>query len=119
MCEQSAVPSSSDIILQGKSDELHSPSPLQEDSTRDDEEAKSDFWTVTGEFIYRHHVEPRVKLYMPKEEKFLFPMKYIDVNRTTYTSLDVLLENRLKITGTWMEKMNCQMRGQDSQDLFY
>ena len=45
-------------ILQGKSDELHSPTPLQDDSTRDDEEAKSDFWTITGEFIFRHHVEP-------------------------------------------------------------
>ena len=30
-----------------------------------------------------------------------------------------MLENRLKITGTWMEKKNCQMHGQDSQDLFY
>ena len=37
-------------ILQGKSDGLHSPTPLQEDSTRDDEEAKVDFWTITGEF---------------------------------------------------------------------
>ena len=41
--------------------------PLQEDSTRDYEEAKNDFWTITREFIYRHHVEPRVKLYVPKE----------------------------------------------------
>ena len=30
-------------ILRGKSDALHSPHALQEDSTRDDEEAKSDF----------------------------------------------------------------------------
>ena len=29
-------------ILQGESDELHSPTPFQEDSTRDDEEANSD-----------------------------------------------------------------------------
>ena len=55
-------------ILQGKSDELHAPAPLQDDSTRDDAEAKNDFWSITGDFIYRHHVEPRVKLYMPKEE---------------------------------------------------
>ena len=32
-----------------------------------------------GDFICRHHVEPRVKLYMPKEESFPFPMKFIDV----------------------------------------
>ena len=83
-------------ILQGKSDEIHSPTPLQQDSTRDDEEAKSDFWRIIGEFIYRHHVEPRVKLHMPKEETFPFPLKYIDVARTTYTSLDVLLEKNIE-----------------------
>ena len=65
---------------------------FKKDSTRDDEEAKSDFWTITGDCIYRHHVEPRVKLYTPREESLPFPMKYIDVTRTTYTSLDVWLE---------------------------
>ena len=43
--------------------------------------------------MYRHHVEPRVELYVPKEESFPIPLKFIDVTRTTYTSLDVLLEN--------------------------
>ena len=47
---------------------------------------------ITRDFICRHHVEPRVKLYMPKEESFFIPFKYIDVTRTTHTSLDVLLE---------------------------
>ena len=81
-------------VFRGKSDGLHSPTPLQDDSTRDDAEAKNDFWSITGpgDLIYRHHVEPRVKLYMPKEETFPFPLKYIDVTRTTHTSLDVLLE---------------------------
>ena len=69
---------------------------LQEDSTRGDEEAWSDFWTITGEFIYRHHVEPRAKLYIPKEESFPIPLKYIDVTRTTHTSLDVLLEKHIE-----------------------
>ena len=83
-------------ILQGKSDELHSPTPHQDDPTRGDEEAKSDFWTVTGEFIHRHHVEPRVKLYVPREESFHIPLNYIDVTRTTYTSLDVMLEKQIE-----------------------
>ena len=83
-------------ILQGKSDELHSPSHLQEDSTRDYEEAKNDFWTITGEFIYRHHVVPRVKLYVPQEESFPIPLKYTDVTRTTHTSLDVLMEKHVE-----------------------
>ena len=78
--------------LQGESDGLSSPTPLQDDSTQDDADATNGFWSITGDFIYRHHVEPRVRLYMPKEESFLIPLKYIDVTRTTCTSLDVLLE---------------------------
>ena len=54
-------------ILQGSSDD-------QEDSTRDDDEAKRDLWTITREFICRHHVVPRVKLYVPKEESFPVPL---------------------------------------------
>ena len=59
-------------ILQGRSDELHSPAPHQDDST-----------------------EPRVKVYMPTGESFPIPIKYIDLTRTTYTSLDVLLEKNI------------------------
>ena len=33
---------------------------------------------------------------MPREETFLVPMKYIDVTRTTYTSLDVMLEKQIE-----------------------
>ena len=76
--------------LQGESDGSSS-TPLR-DSSWYDEEAKSDFRTITGEFIYRHHVVPRVKLYVPKGEPFLIPLKYIDVTRNTDTALDVLLE---------------------------
>ena len=82
-------------VFRGESDELPSPTPLQHDSTRDDAEAKHDFWSVTREFIYRHHVVPRDKLYMPREESFPIPIKYIDVTRTTHTSLDVLLEKQI------------------------
>ena len=38
-------------ILQGNLDEWHTPSHLQEDSNRDDAEAKHDFRFFTGEFI--------------------------------------------------------------------
>ena len=55
-------------------------------------EAIHDFRSMSGNFIYRHHVEPRVKLYSPREESFPIPMKYIDVSRTTHTNLDVKQE---------------------------
>ena len=82
-------------ILKGKSHELLSPTQLQDDSTRDDVGAKNDFCSITGDFICRHHVEPRVKLYVPREESFPIPLKYIDVTRNTHTSLDVLLEKTI------------------------
>ena len=50
---------------------------------------------MSGNFIYRHHVEPRVKLYSPREESFPIPLKYIDGSRTTHTNLDVMQESRI------------------------
>ena len=58
-------------------------------------EAKKYFWSMSGSFIYCHHVEPRVKLYSPREESFPVPLKYIDVSRTTHTNLDVKQEKRI------------------------
>ena len=43
----------------------------------------------------RNHVEPRVKLYSPREESFPIPLKYIDVSRTTHRNLDVKQEKRI------------------------
>ena len=72
-----------------------------------------------AQFIYRHHVEPRVKLHVPKEESFLISAKHIDVTRTTNTPLDVMLEKISTIIGTLMEIENCQICGQVSQDSLY
>ena len=35
------------------------------DTTTEDGEARNDFWTIAGDYIYRRHVEPRVKLCVP------------------------------------------------------
>ena len=70
------------------------PSPPQ-DSLSGAGEAKNDFWSMSGNFMYRHHVEPRVKLYSPRAETFPIPLKYIDVSRTTHTNLDVMQESRI------------------------
>ena len=83
-------------ILRGESGGLSSPSPQQADSTQGGAEAKNDFWSITGDFIYRRHVEHRVNLHMPREESFPIPLKHIDVTRTTHTSLDVLSEKHVE-----------------------
>ena len=69
--------------------------PPPHDSFPDAGEAIHDFWSRSGSFIYRHHVEPRVKLYSPREESFPIPLKYIDVSRITHTNLDVKQEKRI------------------------
>ena len=66
--------------------------PPPQDSLPDAGEAINYFWSMSGNFTYRHHVEPRVKLYSPREESFSIPLKYIDVSRTTHTNLDVKQE---------------------------
>ena len=69
--------------------------PQPQDSLPDTGEALNDFWSMSRNFIYLHHVEPRVKLYSPREESFPIPLKYIDVSRTTHTNSDVKQEKRI------------------------
>ena len=74
------------VELQG---ELGESQPTE---TTDDAEVRADFWSIQGDFIYRHHNEPRVQLYVPKEETFPIPLKYTDVTESTRTDLDVIQE---------------------------
>ena len=61
---------------------------LNRQITPDDTEARADFWSIQGDLIYRHHNEPRVQLYVPKEETFPIPLEYIDVTRSAHADLD-------------------------------
>ena len=69
--------------------------PPPQDSLPDAGEAINDFWSMSGNFKNRHHVEPGVKLYSPSEESFTIPLKHIDASRTTRTNLDVMQESRI------------------------
>ena len=75
--------------------ELEGSLPQPQDSFPDAGEVINDFLSISGSFVYRHHVEPRVKLHSPREESFQIPLKYIDVTRTTHTNLDVKHEKRI------------------------
>ena len=93
--------------------------PQPHDSFPDAGEAMNDFWSMSGSFMYRHHVEPRVKHYSPREESFPIPLKYIDVSRTTHTNLDVKQEKRIDDIGMSMGHGTCQILGQDSHNLLF
>ena len=60
------------------------PTTYFQDSQPDADEARDDFWFISGDFTCRHHVEPRVKLYTLREESFPIPLKYVDVTRVSY-----------------------------------
>ena len=91
--------------------------PPPHDSFPDAGEAINDFWSMSGNFIYRHHVEPRVKLYSPREESFPIPLKYIDVSRTTHTNLDVKKSVASMIFGISMGQEIYLIIGQVSHNL--
>ena len=63
--------------------------------SKDDADARKEFRSIKGDFINRHLFEPRVQLYVPKEETLPIVQQYIDGTRATYTNLDVLQEKRI------------------------
>ena len=72
--------------------ELEEPQPT---ASKDDAEARRDFWSIQGDFIHRHHNEPRVQLNVPKKETLPSPLKHIDVTKSTHSDLDVLQEKKI------------------------
>ena len=87
------------------------------EETKDDAGIHKDFWSIQGDFIDRHHVEPRVQLYVPKEESFQIPLKYIDVMRQLTQIW--MAHNELTTIGMSTETEVCQIHGQVSRDLVY
>ena len=82
------------------------------DETKDDAEARNDFWSIEGDFIYR-----QVQLYVLKEVTFPIPLKYIDVTRTTHTKC--CKKAVFTIIGTSMCFEVCHTHGQVSRKLHY
>ena len=95
-----------------------SPPPPQ-DSYPDAGEAINDFGSMSGNFKNRRRVEPRVKLYSPREESFPIPLKYIDVSRTTHTNLMLCKKAAPMIIGISMDQEICLLLGQVSLSLLY
>ena len=79
--------------------------PQPQDSFPDAGEAINDFWSMSGSFKNRHHVEPRVKLYSPREESFHIPLTYIDVS----------VKSTSPNTENWLRKLcNCSKNNNDT-----
>ena len=93
------------------------PSPPQ-DSLPDAGEAINDFWSMSGNFTNRHHVEPSQTLLAERRISFPIPLMYIDVSRTTRTNLHGMQESR--IDDHWnMDQEICLILGQVPLSLLY
>ena len=93
--------------------------PPPQDSFPDASEAINYFWSMTGNFIYNHHVEPRVKLFSPREESFPIPL---EVHRRflNYTRIWMSSKRNASMTiGISMGHETCQILGQVSHNLLY
>ena len=93
--------------------------PQSHDSFLDAGEALNDFWSMSGNFIFRHDVDTRVKLHSPREESLDIPLKNIDVFRTTHTNLDVKQEKRIDDYWMSMGQENCRILAQVSLNVSY
>ena len=80
-------PTCTGAVLQG---DTHGFTPSDKQMTHDIA-ARHGFWSMSGNYTYRHHVQPSAKLYVP----FQIPLKHIDIVRRTNTALDILLESRI------------------------
>ena len=96
-----------------------SPPPPPHDALPDAGEAINDFWSMSGNFKNRQHVEPRVKLHSPRKETFPIPLKYIDVFRTSHTNLDVKQERRIDDYWNIDGSRDLSVLGQVSLSLLY
>ena len=67
-------------------------------------------------FIYHRLFELGVQLFVPQEESFPFPLKYIDVIRSTHTDSGVAQEKRMMTVGLSTEGEICPNRGQISRE---
>ena len=94
--------------LQGESGE---PQPTE---SKEDVEARADFWSIQGDFTCCHHNEPRVQLYGPKEETF--PKNTIMLQGILTLIWTSCKKNVLMITGMSIRTEVCQIPGKEAQN---
>ena len=93
--------------------------PTPQDSFPDAAEAINDFWSMSGNFVYRHHVEPRVNLTRREKNHSLFHW-----NKFTHPELReriwMVCKNAAPMTiGISMDQEICLILGQVSLSLLY
>lgn len=89
----------------------------------------SDYWTVSATAVVRHHVTPRMRLYITHEAASPIPMLFLDVVRPTLTNLEdstdafvqdvwileaPLPEDTRLLSGDWTGKTICRVLGPEA-----
>ena len=109
--DQELIQGESNIDFLGES-EAH-------DSLPDAGEAIHDFWSMSGSFIYRHHVEPRVKLYSPREESFPIHLNILLCPELLTRIWMSNNRNASIMSGMSMGQETCRILGQVSHNVLH
>ena len=92
------------------------PEESQSTEIEDDAEVLKDFWSIQGDFIYRHHHEPRVQLCVPKEETFPVPRKEIYWSHQNNTHW---FGRQTRVSDSWTGFTNFSLlKGKNSQGIY-
>ena len=68
--------------------EISSDSGIEVDADPFAPESSADSWTFTGKMLVRNHRNPRSHMFVPRENNCPIPLKYLDIQRYTFTDID-------------------------------
>lgn len=54
-----------------------------------------DVWSISGEYLFRLHISPRTSMYRPTNDDCPIPLRWLDVERKTETTLENVDENTI------------------------
>ena len=63
------------------------PEVKQDESENEEQDLGEDYWELRGDYLVRKHVTPRSQLYVPEENSCPFKLGWLNLYRTTRTSL--------------------------------
>ena len=92
---------------------------FQPEETKDDLEIHKDFWSIQGDFIYRHHIFREFNYTCREKNHFQFHWSSLMSSGQFILIWTLHKKNELMPIGMSTETEICQIRGRVSQDIHY
>ena len=93
---------------------------VQPEETKDDAEAREHFWSIQGDFIYRHHIEPRSSILRVDKRIISYSTELYWCHQVNLCrSVDCTRRTTGWILGCWQQQKYVRVMDWISQDLRY